>query len=325
MQHLIMLVTEYGLLFVFVNVLAAQAGLPLPAAPTLIVTGALLNIGNYSFPALIGVAAVASLISDTGWYFAGTRLGRPVLRLLCRISLSPDTCVRQTENIYARFGPPSLMVAKFIPGFAAVATALAGAVRTRYPLFLTFDAIGAALWASVFVAVGWIFRDAVEMLILTLQRLGEIGLGLLFVALAVFVAMKWWDRRRFFNELRMARISVDELAQMLQAGTAPLILDVRSAMSVGSEPRIPGAIAVDDKNLEIHVPDAETGREVIVYCACPNEASAARIAKLLKARGFARVRPLSGGIDAWEKAGYAVERGEKVLVAEKDHVVALTP
>ena len=114
MQHLIELITQYGLAFVFVNVLASQAGLPLPAYPTLILTGALLGAGTYSAPSLLLVAVVAALISDTGWYLAGTRLGRPVLRLMCRISLSPDTCVRQTENIYARFGPPSLMVAPTI-------------------------------------------------------------------------------------------------------------------------------------------------------------------------------------------------------------------
>lgn len=321
MQTLIELVTRYGLWFVFANVLAAQAGIPLPALPTLIITGALLNEGQYSAPALLGVAVGASLISDSGWYFAGTRLGRPVLRLLCKISLSPDTCVRKTETIYARFGPPSLMVAKFIPGFAAVATALSGAVRTRYPVFVFFDAIGAALWAGAAIFLGWLFRDAVEGLIFTLSRLGEIGVGLVVLALVAFVAFKWWDRRRLFNELRMARVSVAELADMLEAGTAPMILDVRSVYSQRSDGRIPGAIPVDEKTVEVRIPDSESAREVIVYCACPNEASAARIAKMLKARGFAKVRPLSGGIEAWTKAGYAIDRGEAVLVPEKDVVV----
>ena len=308
MQHLIELITHYGLAFVFVNVLASQAGLPLPAYPTLILTGALLGVGNYSAPSLVVVAVIAALISDTGWYLAGTRLGRPVLRLMCRISLSPDTCVRQTENIYARFGPPSLTVAKFIPGFAAVATALAGALRTRFLTFVFFDAIGAALWAGVAIGVGHLFSGAIEELINTLARLGEIGLGLILIALAIFVAAKWWDRRRFFNELRMARVSVEELAQMLNAGTAPMILDVRSVASQAEDGRIPGAIAVDEKSIAIRIPDDESGREVIVYCACPNEASAARIAKMLKTRGFTRVRPLAGGIEAWMEAGYAIER-----------------
>ena len=316
MQHLIELITQYGLAFVFVNVLAAQAGLPLPAVPTLILTGALLGVGNYSTASLLGVAVLASVIADSGWYLAGTRLGRPVLRLMCRISLSPDACVRQTENIYSRFGPPSLMVAKFIPGFAAVATALSGAVRTPYLTFLVFDAIGAAIWAGVAIGVGSLFSDAVEGLLDTLARLGEIGVVLILIALAIFVAAKWWDRRRFYNELRMARITVPELAEMLNAGTAPTILDVRSLQSQMADGRIPGAVAVDEKTMAIVLPDSESDREVIVYCACPNEASAARIAKMLKARGFTRVRPLAGGIEAWAEAGHAIERGEAIAALD---------
>lgn len=307
MQHLLDLIAQYGLAFVFVNVLASQAGLPLPAYPTLILTGALLGKGDYSAPGLVVVAVLAALIADSGWYLAGTRIGRPVLRVLCRVSLSPDTCVRQTETIYTRFGAPSLMVAKFIPGFAAVATALAGAVRTRLASFLVFDAIGAALWTGVAIIIGYLFRDAVGDLIDTLARLGQIGVALVLLALAIFVAAKWWDRRRFFNELRMARITVAELAEMLDAGTAPMLLDVRSAASQKADGRIPGAIAVDEKTIAITIPESESGREVIVYCACPNEASAARIAKMLKQRGFTKVRPLAGGIEAWMEAGYAIE------------------
>jgi membrane protein DedA with SNARE-associated domain/rhodanese-related sulfurtransferase len=315
MHHLIAMITEYGLAFVFINVLAAQAGLPLPAVPTLVLTGALLGVGHYSAGELLAVAVAAALIADTGWYLAGTRIGRPVLRIMCRISLSPDTCVRQTENIYSRFGPPSLMVAKFIPGFAAVATALSGAVGTPYLTFVMYDAIGAAIWAGVAIGIGSLFSSAVESLLDTLARLGEIGVGLIVIALLSFIAVKWWDRRRFYNELRMARITVPELAELLSSGSAPMILDVRSLESQAADGRIPGAIAVDEKTVEIRIPDEHSNREVILYCACPNEASAARIAKLLKARGFTRVRPLAGGIDAWTKAGYELERdglGEKL-------------
>jgi len=310
MHHLIALITQYGLAFVFVNVLAAQAGLPLPAVPTLVLTGALLGVAHYSLEALVGVAVVAALIADSGWYVAGRLIGRPVLRTMCRVSLSPDTCVRQTERIYSRFGAPSLMVAKFIPGFAAIATALSGAVRTPFYVFLFFDAIGASIWAGAAVGIGSIFSSTVESLLNTLARLGEIGVGLIALALAVFVAAKWWDRRRFFNELRMARITVSELAALLDSGAAPVILDVRSLESQRADGRIPGAIAIDETTIEVRVPESDSDREVILYCACPNEASAARIAKLLKARGFTRVRPLAGGIDAWEKAGHALERGD---------------
>ena len=126
MSHLITLIEHYGLAFVFVNVLLLQAGLPVPAYPTLIVTGALAARSPYTLPGLLATAVAASVIADVGWYLVGRRLGGRVLKTLCRVSLSPDSCVRQTESIFTRWGARSLTVAKFVPGFASVATAMAG-------------------------------------------------------------------------------------------------------------------------------------------------------------------------------------------------------
>ena len=134
-----------------------------------------------------------------------------VLRTLCRISLSPDSCVTQTESIFVRFGPASMLFAKFVPGFASVATAMAGAVGLRYWKFLLFDALGAALWVGVAIALGQIFREAIADILDTLQSLGNYGLALLAIALAAWIASKWWRRRQFILQLRMDRISVDEL------------------------------------------------------------------------------------------------------------------
>ena len=190
MQQLISLLEQYGLPFVFLHVLAVQAGIPLPAYPTLIVAGALIAHANYDVYQLLLAAVLGSVIADLGWYLAGSRLGRPVLRTLCRISLSPDSCVRQTESIYLRWGAPSLLVAKFIPGFAAVATTLAGSMRTRLWVFVLFDALGALLWAGLAVALGVTFRDAVNDVIEALEQLGKWGLLAIIAAFALFVALK---------------------------------------------------------------------------------------------------------------------------------------
>src|SRR5215469_13026682 len=102
MEHLIALLQQYGLGFVFLNVLALQAGLPLPAYPTLIVAGALAAVGGTPVYVLIAVGIAGALIADTGWYAAGRRYGMRILGTLCRVSLSQDTCVRQTESIFQR-------------------------------------------------------------------------------------------------------------------------------------------------------------------------------------------------------------------------------
>jgi membrane protein DedA with SNARE-associated domain/rhodanese-related sulfurtransferase len=307
MSHLIDLVQYYGLAFVFVNVLALQSGLPLPAYPTLIVTGALAARGGYSLSALLATAVAASLIADIAWYSAGRRLGGPVLRTLCRISLSPDSCVRQTETIFSRWGAASLMVAKFIPGFASVATAMAGVVRIAPWRFVLADAVGAALWSGVAIMLGYVFRDAIDEVLSVLEAMGKIGLGLLLVAFVVYVLRKWWQRKLFIKQLVMDRVTVDEVRQLMEEGRLGTMIDVRSPISQSVTGRIPGAISVDADNLKVGLLAVAPEGEVVVYCACPNEATAVKVAKALVQHGFKRVRPLQGGIDAWIAAGLDVE------------------
>lgn len=308
MSHLITLIEHYGLAFVFVNVLLLQAGLPVPAYPTLIVTGALAARSPYTLPGLVATAVAASLVADLVWYMIGRRLGGRVLKTLCRISLSPDSCVRQTESIFTRWGARSLTVAKFIPGFASVATAMAGIVRLSLWRFVVFDAIGAALWSGVAIALGFIFQDAVNDVLDVLSELGRIGLMLIVGAFVIYLAWKWVQRQRFIRQLRMDRMTVQELRDLLSSGAPTTLVDVRSPMSQAVTGRIPGAITVDMTKMRFELLAIPPTNEVVVYCACPNEASAVKVAQALKQRGFQRVRPLTGGIDAWIEAGHEVER-----------------
>jgi membrane protein DedA with SNARE-associated domain/rhodanese-related sulfurtransferase len=308
MTHLIPLILEFGLGLVFLNVLVEQAGLPIPAYPTLVVAGAYLAGDPTATLALLGTGVAAAVIADTCWYFTGRTYGMRVLRTLCRVSLSPDSCVSQTESIFVRYGPASMLFAKFIPGFASVATAMAGAVGLRYWKFLLFDALGAALWVGVAIALGHIFREAIADILETISSLGAYGLALLAIALAGWIAAKWWRRRQFILQLRMDRISVDELHDLIGKETDATILDVRSQLVQTASGRIPGARAVDMQRIRESIAGVRKEGEVIIYCACPNEASAVKVARALKEAGFHRVRPLSGGIDAWIAAGHDVER-----------------
>lgn len=310
MEALLALIQQYGLLFVFANVLLLQAGLPVPAYPTLIITGALAAKGGAPVPALVGVAIVAALIADIGWYAAGRRFGTSVLRTICRVSLSPDSCVRQTESIFARWGARSLAVAKFIPGFASVATSMAGVVRLPLWKFIVFDAIGAALWAGVAIGLGYVFSGAINQVLAVFETLGRIGLWIIAGAFALYLATKWWQRELLVWQLRMDRVTPDELHELIGAKRVSTVIDVRSPMSQALTGRIPGAITVDPKNLRVELLAIEPESEVVVYCACPDEYTAAKLAKALVQHGFKRVRPLLGGIDAWKAAGFPVEQIE---------------
>jgi len=308
MEHLIALVQQYGLGLVFINVLALQAGLPLPAYPVLIVAGAYAAMGGSPLWQLVSVGIAAALVADTGWYAAGRKFGMRILSLLCRMSLSQDTCVRQTESIFQRFGPSSMLFAKFVPGFASVATALAGALRLNYLKFLLFDAGGAALWVGVAVTLGYVFSDAIEGVMNTLTSLGRYGVMIIVAGFVAWVAFKWLRRYMFIKQLRMDRVSVDELREMMENKAVRALVDVRSAITQQATGKIPGARAIDMQNIAAGFQGVPVDGEVIVYCACPNEATAVKVAQRLQKLGFKRIRPLLGGIDAWIEAGLDVER-----------------
>jgi membrane protein DedA with SNARE-associated domain/rhodanese-related sulfurtransferase len=306
-HELITLIQQYGLGFVFLNVLALQAGLPLPAYPTLIVAGALAAAGGTPVYQLVGVGVAGALVADTGWYMGGRRFGTRILGTLCRVSLSQDSCVRQTESLFQRFGPASMLFAKFVPGFASVATAMAGAIRLNYATFLAFDAVGAALWVGVGVGLGYLFRDAVSDVMMTLSSLGEYGSMLIAAAFALWILSKWLRRHMFIKQLRMDRVTVNELRDLIDGQKAHTLVDVRSALTQAATGRIPGARPIDMRKITESFQGVPAEGEVIVYCACPNEATAVKVAEKLRKVGFKRIRPLLGGIDAWIEAGNAVE------------------
>ncbi len=306
------LITEYGLALVFANVLLEQIGLPIPAVPALVVAGALAAEGELSPLAVFGVAFVACMIGDAVWYLAGRRYGRRVMKFLCRVSLSPDSCVRQTEFRFERWGKLTLVLSKFIPGLSTIAAPLAGAMRLGWPSFLLLNGLGVVIWAGAAIAAGMAFHAEINEFIVGLEGLGTLAAEAIGVLLGGYIALKWWERRRFYKMLRIARIGVDELRALMDEGRRPVIVDVRSPISRGLDPRfIPGALAMDAAEVDGRLGELPADREIVFYCTCPNEASAAQVAKKLIGLGYTKVRPLHGGLDAWIAAGYEVEHRAK--------------
>jgi membrane protein DedA with SNARE-associated domain/rhodanese-related sulfurtransferase len=306
------LVERYGVLLVFANVLALSLGLPVPAMPTLILVGASLALHAdplwFSLMGVLLVSVTASLIGDTAWYYAGRRYGNRTLQSLCRLSLSRDTCLKQTERFYGRFGVRVLSVAKFVPGLSMVSVPLAGAMQARLPLFLRYDGLGAALWAGLGLGLGAIFAQQVEAVLETLSHLGT-GAGVLIgLALAAYIASRWWRRRTLFKALESARIDAGDLHGLIQAGQAPVVFDIRAPGFRDIDPYIiPGAVFADERKLDGIVQAYPRGQKIVIYCACPDEVSAAWMAARLRAHHFTDVLPLRGGIDAWRAAGLPVE------------------
>ncbi len=308
MHQLSETIAHYGIGLVFANVLVEQLGIPLPALPTLIVAGALAAQGELSAAGVFFSALAAALVADTIWFVLGRRHGRRLLNTLCRVSLSPDACVRQTEGVFERWGVRSLIAAKFVAGFSTVAPALSGMMRVPKRKFFAYDVAGIVMWAGSGIGLGFVFHGAVDDILDVLDGYGRGALAILGGVLALFILLKWWRRWRFFRALRMARITPQELHGQLGADIKPVVVDVRSEAGRRLDPRrIPGAVMLDMQAIGASLAHVPKGREVVVYCTCPNEASAATVARALIDRGFERVRPLEGGLDAWLAAGFEVE------------------
>jgi membrane protein DedA with SNARE-associated domain/rhodanese-related sulfurtransferase len=301
---------SYGVTIVAANVLLDQIGLPVPAVPTLIVAGAMAAEGRLPLPSLFAYSVMACLAADCSWYLVGQKYGIRVLKTLCKISLEPDSCVSQTQSRFERWGINSLAIAKFIPGLAIIAPPMAGAMRIGWLRFISLTTCASVLWVGAGLGAGVLFKSQIARLLQQLSDFGSIAGAGAVILLALYIGFKWWERSRFYKMLRMARISVADLYDLVQTGASPLIIDVRSSTARALEPRwIPGALHVSMQDVAHRLKELPRDRDIILYCTCPSEASAARVAKILMNHGFKRVRPLHGGLDAWVAAGYAVESG----------------
>lgn len=309
MPDIARLLEEHGLGLVFANVLLEQVGLPLPAVPTLMLAGALASEGKLSGTAVFAAAFAASLIGDTLWFVAGRRYGSRVLKLLCRISLSPDSCVRQTEYRFERWGVLTVVLGKFIPGLSTVAPPLAGAMRYSWLSFLALNALGIAIWALAALGGGMLFHAEIARAVAVLADVGAVGLYFVAALLAAYIALKWWERRRFYKMLRVARVSAEQLRRLFDGEKKPVVVDLRSRAARRLDRRfIPGALEMDLPEVSARLGELLPDRDIVFYCNCPNEASAAAAARQLIDLGYTRVRPLQGGLDAWIAAGYDIEQ-----------------
>jgi membrane protein DedA with SNARE-associated domain len=268
MNETFQFLSRHGYAVILVWACAEQGGIPVPAIPVLLAAGALAGVGRMSLPAAAALAVLGSMISDALWYTMGRRRGIRVLKLLCRISLEPDSCVRNTQGVFARFGARSLLVAKFVPGLGAAAAPLAGAVRMPLAKFLLFDALGALIWSSTYLTVGYVFTDQLELLVMQGGRVGATFLSLLATACAAFLAWKFARRRRFLGELRQARITPEELRAKMEQGEDVVVVDLRHLLSIEADPElIPGAKWIDPDSLDLHAADLPRDREIVLYCA----------------------------------------------------------
>lgn len=323
MDDLVTLLSAQGAAVVFLATLATRLGAPVPAAPFLIVAGGLSVGGQVSFAAVLAAALAGNILGDGAWFLAGRRWGYRVMRLLCRISLSADSCVRRSEAILGRWGGLSLIAAKFVPGVSVVAPPMAGALGMSNARFLSYETVAALIWTLGFLMLGRLFHAAIQDVLSVLSNVGLTAAVVGTLVLAAFVAWRYRRRRIALAAEDIEQIEVGDLREAFAAGERPTLIDVRSAEGRALDPRaIPGAIGIGLRELPSQLAAFADGRELIVFCDCPNDESAIAAARVLMKAGSPRVRVLAGGLSAWAAAAAIEEADEEAAPAGASCVAA---
>ena len=298
----------YGYLLLFGWVLVEQLGLPLPATPVLLAAGALSAEGQLSFPLALLAGLVAAVSADTAWFFVGKRYGHHVLRHLCRASMEPTICVRRTQNSFGRRRGATLLFAKFVPGLATLAAPIAGQNGMGFGAFLLFDIAGCLIWLGTMLGGGRAFGDLLKRDPSVLDWVGRFSGALLVLGIVAFFLWRVMRRRMVLKELAAARLEPEELKRQLDAGEPVFIVDLRHPLELLPEPfTLPGAFHFSPDTLAARQQEIPRDRDIVLYCTCPSEATAAKTAMTLHRLGIDRVRPLRGGYDEWKRLGFPLD------------------
>ena len=304
-EHILLL---YGYVLLFAWVLVEQLGIPLPAAPVLLAAGALSAQHEFNFFLALLAGLAASLAADSSWFLIGRRYGHRVLRILCKLSLEPTICVRRTQNSFGRRRAITVMIAKFVPGLATLAPPVAGQNGMAFGSFLFFDAIGATAWLCALMAAGRFFGDLIQRNPSLMDWVGRFSGALLVLGVLGFLVGRVVRRRMVIKKLVAARLEPEELKRQLDEGEQVFIMDLRHPLELVPEPfTLPGARHFAPESLATRHQEIPRDRDIVLFCSCPSEATAAKTAMTLHKLGIQRVRPLRGGYDEWKRLGYPLD------------------
>jgi membrane protein DedA with SNARE-associated domain/rhodanese-related sulfurtransferase len=304
-EHFLIL---YGYLLLFAWVLVGLLGIPLPITPVLLTAGALSAEHELSFPLALLAGLAASLIADSVWFFTGRRFGSYVLRFLCKLSLEPTVCVSRTQDSFRSGRDFTLLTAKFIPGLGTLAASVAGAGEMNFGRFLFFDGVGSALWLGALLAAGRFFGDMLKHDPSLLDLAGRFSGILLVVGILGFLGMRLVRRRVVLANLADQRLEPEDLKRQLDAGEEVYIVDLRHPLELVPDPyTLPGAHLFTPQALAERNQEIPRDRDIVLYCTCPSESTAARTAQTLHDLGIERVRPLRGGYDEWKRLGFPLD------------------
>lgn len=257
--------------------------------------------------ALLSITAM--LAGDCILFIAGRYSGWALLGFLCRVSVNPETCIlRSAESFYKR-GKATLVIAKFIPGVNTMAPPLAGSMNMRPTQFVWLDLVGASLYVTTYLCVGYVFRDFLAAILHGFQTAGQAVEVATLAALIAYAGYRIWRYRKNKVYRVVPRVQVEELARRLasEQPDSVLLVDVRSQGYYDADTlRIKGSLRIEPNNLREEIKHLPKDKDIYVYCTCVRDATSSRVAHLLREKGFSAF-VIVGGLAAWRKAGQPME------------------
>ncbi len=269
MTDMLSILAQHGYVLIFVVLLAEAGGLPFPASIALVAAGA--GVASHALwgPSVVFVAIIALLLGDSVQFFLGRYMGWALLGFLCRVSMNPETCIlRSAESFYKR-GKVTLVISKFIPGVNSMAAPLAGSMKMRFAQFLRLDFLGALLYVSAYLTLGYLSRDFLAATLRSIHLAGRVMEIIVAAALVVYIAYRIVQACKYREYKVVPRVQVQELAARLTSDypAKVMIVDVRSHgyYDIGAE-RIKGSIRIEPNNLEVEIKNLPKEKDIYLYC-----------------------------------------------------------
>jgi membrane protein DedA with SNARE-associated domain/rhodanese-related sulfurtransferase len=302
-------VSTWGGAVVFLNVLLTRLGLPIPAVPMLLFAGSAIAAGTLSFWPVLCAAVLGALIGDCTWFAAGRIYGRKLIAALGRISPAIDSRVDKARSLFERFGVPLVSISKFVPGLGLITPPLMGTTAVDARIYAGWDLVGALAWATFWLLGGAAAERQLHMLLAFVKARGGTVIDILLAVALAYLLYRLQQRRRERRRFaRAASANASQAASGRWRGIAPpKVLDARSPASTGETLRpIPGALTLDPRSPE-QIDGALLVYDRVIYCICPDSATAFEITQRMRLNGYTRIRALRGGLDAWQRRGFPVE------------------
>ncbi|OAJ59877.1 cytochrome P460 [Paraburkholderia ginsengiterrae] len=302
-------VSAWGSAFVFVNVLLTRLGVPIPAVPVLLFAGSAIASGTLPFWPTLGAAAAGALIGDGTWFTAGRLYGRKLIAAFGRLSPAIDSKVDKARALFERFGVPLVSISKFVPGLGLITPPLMGATAVDVRIYAVWDLAGVLAWATFWLLGGAAAERELHMLLDFVRARGGTVIDILAAATLVYLVFRLQQRRR--DRRRLADATRAEAARTTALGwprlAPPKVLDARPQAPVFEAPhRIPGALTLNPDSPE-QIDGALRAHDTVIYCVCPDSATAVEMTQHMREHGYTRIRALRGGLDAWQRRGFPVE------------------